>query len=207
MATLFYYNGQGSKIEVTVAELQSYAMLGLITPGTIIENKMGLQLQAGQVKGLTFGETPPSQPSPKATPNIQEPSVVVNSSATDWKRKREVEREWIDRRKAGEGFIAFAGMIFCLTLAFYMGSFELGFDRREIIVPVLMVSAGLMGAVLLSLMVLSLSMPAELRETRKHEMGNLMAHVFVTMATAGCMSPFILMLIVFLAAFVGSLVP
>ena len=55
MATWFYYNENGDKIQVTGRQLKGLAKNGHVTPETIVETEEGKQAPAGKVKGLTFG--------------------------------------------------------------------------------------------------------------------------------------------------------
>jgi len=52
----YYYDHNGDKISVTVAELKALAQRGVITPGTTIENAEGKTAIAKKVKGLTFAD-------------------------------------------------------------------------------------------------------------------------------------------------------
>ena len=71
MPKWFYYNENGDKIEVTGGQLKGLAKAGMITPNTIVENEEGKTAPARKVKGLTFGEATPSEPSQStATPPI-----------------------------------------------------------------------------------------------------------------------------------------
>jgi len=59
MATWYYYNEKGTKIEVSGGKLKGLAKAGLITPDTIVETEDGKTARAGKVRGLTFITPPP----------------------------------------------------------------------------------------------------------------------------------------------------
>jgi len=64
MATWYYYNESGDKIEVTGGQLKGLAKAGMITPDTTVETEEGKTVPARKIKGLTFAETVPNETSP-----------------------------------------------------------------------------------------------------------------------------------------------
>jgi len=88
MATWYYYNESGEKIEVTGGQLKGLAKAGMITPETMVETEDGKTVPARKIKGLTFIETPQSETPPSAEPVPTQdvslaptPSESVNSDA------------------------------------------------------------------------------------------------------------------------------
>ena len=89
MATWYYYNESGDKIEVTGGQLKGLAKAGMITPETIVETDDGKKARAGKVKGLTFitpstneesyGLASPSEPSSPTAPLSETEDVPVDA--------------------------------------------------------------------------------------------------------------------------------
>jgi hypothetical protein len=81
MANFYYYDNNGNRTSVTADELTSCAMLGLITPDTIIENEKGQKAPAGKVKGLTFPEIAP--PKTSVADNVGAFSAAINAAMSN----------------------------------------------------------------------------------------------------------------------------